>query len=97
MAAMTITTIDKAVLKAPDVERSTGAIVVVIVEVTAPGGRTTTTEILLTWTALMADVGAPAFERAVLKTVVNVVLNAAWSLNAESTLAVTAAAIDGGA
>jgi len=95
MAAMTITTIDKAVLKAPDVERST--IVVVIVEVTAPGGRTTTTEILVTWTASMADVGAPAFERAVLKTVVNVVLNAAWSLNAESTLAVTAAAFDGGA
>jgi len=97
MAAMTITTIDKAVLKAPDVERSTGAIVVVIVEVTAPGGRTTTTEILLTWTPSMADVGAPAFARAVLKTVVNVVLNAAWSLDAESALAVTAAAFDGGA
>jgi len=61
-----------------------------------PGGGIATTETLVTWAALTADAGAPAFVRAVLKTVAKSVLNVVGSLIADSALAVTAAAFDGG-
>jgi len=65
--------------------------------VALPGGGIATTETLMTCTALTADAGAPAFVRAVLKTAAKSVLNVVGSLDADSTLAVTAAAFDGGA
>jgi len=95
MAATNITTIDKAVLKEP--LRSSYGTGVVLMVVELPGGGIATTEMLVTWTALTADVGAPAFVRAVLKTAAKSVLNVVGSLDADSTLAVTAAAFDGGA
>jgi len=98
MAAMTIATMDKPVLKAPaDPSGFGAAVVVVMLRSGLPGAWTTATETLVTWTALMADAGAPAFVRAVLKTSVNCVLNVVSSVDAEAALAVTASAFSAGA
>jgi len=98
MAAMTIATMDKPVVKAPaDEAGGGGPMVVVMLKSGLPGAWTTATETLVTWTALVADAGAPAFVRAVLKTSVNCVLNVASSVDAEAALAVTASAFSGGA